>query len=81
MNDLNYGRLERDLDDAQRDAFAASELHLRRFRTLKAEFEHVMRERDEARRERDEALEQKNLAFNAIRSAWSLLDHAMKEEA
>ena len=39
------------------------------------------RERDEARRERDDALDQKNLAFNSIRSAWSLLDHSMKEEA
>ena len=40
-------------DEAQRDLVASEELHQRRFGTLKAEFEQVMRERDEARRERD----------------------------
>lgn len=47
-----------------------------------AEFSRRLeRERDEARRERDDAIEQKNSAFNSIRAAWSLLDHALKEEA
>ena len=68
-------------DEARRDLVALEELHRRRFGTLKAEFEQVMRERDEARMERDEAIEQKNSAFNSIRAAWSLLDHALKEEA
>jgi hypothetical protein len=41
-------RLERERDEARKDAFFAEELHRRRFGTLKAEFEKVIRERDEA---------------------------------
>ena len=41
-------RIERERDEARRDLVASEELHRRRFGTLKAEVEQVMRERDEA---------------------------------
>jgi chromosome segregation ATPase len=44
-------RIERERDSARKDAFFAEELHRRRFGSLKAEFEQVMREREEAREE------------------------------
>jgi len=34
----------------------------------------------QAERERDEVIKQKVLGFNALRSAWSVIDHALKEE-
>jgi len=33
-----------------------------------------------AERERDEIIKQKVLGFNALRSAWSVINHALKEE-
>lgn len=33
-----------------------------------------------AERERDEVIKQKVLGFNALRSAWSVINHALKEE-
>jgi hypothetical protein len=48
-------RLERERDEASKDAFAASELHLRRFGTLKAEFDAVRRDRDELRKKLDDS--------------------------
>ena len=38
-------------DEASRDLVALEELHRRRFGSLKAEFEQVMRERDDALKE------------------------------
>ena len=34
----------------------------------------------QAERERDEIIKQKVLGFNALRSAWSVINHALKEE-
>ena len=51
-------------NEARRDLVASEELHRRRFGSLKAEFEQVMRERDEARKEWEEALEGWNTALD-----------------
>ena len=65
-------------DQSRRDLVAAEELHRRRFGTLNAECEQVMRERDEARREKDCALKE----LDAVWNSWSkALDEAREELA
>ena len=72
-----FGTLRKELAASNRGAKINAHIN----NSLCSKVIQAERERDEARREKDEAIEQKNLAFNSIRSAWALLDNALKEEA